>query len=149
MNSRDIELLKLAKDTAEAMSKDESRKSGCVFANGFYFVVSGYNDFPRGVARTAERLKRPAKYDFTEHAERNAIYFAAMTGHPLNGCTAYLTWFPCAPCARALVQVGIVRLVCYEPDWSEEQYGFHAAKEILTEGGIQIDYAGRFVDKRG
>lgn len=124
------------------VSMDPSRKTGCFIINR-NVAVAGCNSFPQGVEVTEERMQRPAKYTFTEHAERNAIYFAAKYGDKLQGGTAYLTWYPCADCARALVQVGIIRLVCYEPNWNETQYGFEAARVILEEGGICVDFAGK------
>jgi dCMP deaminase len=90
-------------------SKDTSTKVGCVVVGPDNDVRAiGYNGFPRLVDDTVQaRLERPAKYLWTEHAERNAVYNAALTGTALKGCTAYMVWFPCAECARALIQSGI------------------------------------------
>jgi dCMP deaminase len=134
------EAAKVAKD-----SPDPSRKTGCVIVNQFHdgfeaIVVVGRNEFPRGVT---PRLERPAKYTFMEHAERNAIYDAARHGIVLYGATIYLTWFPCAECARAIVCSGIKKLVGYEPDWNEERYGFNEARTILEEGGVKIEFEER------
>ena len=94
-------------------SKDTSTKVGCVIVGLDNDVRAiGYNGLPRGVNDDVpERLARPAKYLWTEHAERNAIYNAARTGAQLKGCTAYMVWFPCAECARALIQSGIQYIV--------------------------------------
>jgi dCMP deaminase len=134
--------VKLAEDYAQC-SQDESRKSGCIIAIGDHLITSGANNFPPGVARTDERLQRPAKYTFTEHAERTAIYLAAKVGVALAGSTAYLNWYPCADCARALAMSGIIRLVCVEPDWTEVRYGFHDARAILEESGVKVTYVGK------
>jgi dCMP deaminase len=78
-------------------------------------LATGYNGFPRGVDTDEEdRWERPAKYDWVEHAERNAIYNAARKGIKLLGSTMYLPFkaYPCAPCMRAIIQAGIKRLVC-------------------------------------
>jgi dCMP deaminase len=128
------------------LSPDPSRKTGCaIVMNQFHdgterAVVTGVNEFPRGVT---PRLERPAKYVFMEHAERNAIYNAARRGIVLYGATIYLTWFPCADCARAIVCAGIKKLVGYEPDWTEERYGFKDARTILEEGGVEIVFEER------
>jgi len=37
-------------------------------------------------------------------------------GVSIAGATMYLPWFPCAECARAIVQSGIGALVAYRPD---------------------------------
>jgi len=57
------------------------------------------------------RYERPAKYFFTEHAERNAIYNAARCGIPLKDCRIYIPWFPCHDCARGIIQSGINHVI--------------------------------------
>jgi dCMP deaminase len=83
-------------------SKDQSAKTGCVIVGPDRLIRSvGYNGFVRGVDDEVDsRHERPAKYSWTEHAERNAIYNAARIGISLAGATCYVNWFPCADCAR-------------------------------------------------
>lgn len=122
-------------------SLDESRKTACVLVGpDGRRITEGINKFPNGVMRTPERCARPDKYDFTEHAERTALYHAAAVGLECGGAVAYVTWFPCADCARALAMVGVTRLVCFEPDWTEERYGFRRAAVILKESGVNITF---------
>src|ERR1700719_2153770 len=113
----DERFFNLARHVGE-WSKDRSRKVGCVIVGPYHEIRGiGYNGFPRGIDDAAfERHERPTKYLWTEHAERNAIFQAARIGTPLDGCTMYLPWFPCMACARAIVQVGIARLVALQPD---------------------------------
>src|SRR5690349_7537513 len=89
-------------------SKDRSRQVGCVVVGPDNEIRStGYNGFPREVDDSVEaRHVKPAKYRWTEHAERNAIYNACLIGTPLKGCKMYLSWFPCMDCARAIAQSG-------------------------------------------
>jgi dCMP deaminase len=98
-------------------SKDTSTKIGCVIVRDHRILSTGYNGFPRGCNDAIlERYDRPLKYSWTEHSERNCVYNAAREGIPLMGATAYCVGlFPCTDCARALVQVGIVRLVGAQP----------------------------------
>lgn len=106
-------------------------------------VSLGWNGFPRGLNdEVPERHDRPLKYKWTEHAERNAIYNAAAKGHPLLRCTIYLNWYPCADCARAIIQAGITEIVCYEPDWQDERWGadFRVVKEMLDEVGMKVRF---------
>ncbi len=58
-----------------------------------------------------ERLERPNKYLWIEHAERNAICNAARAGTSTAGCTLYVELMPCMDCARAVVQAGIIEVV--------------------------------------
>ena len=65
-------------------SKDRSTKVGCVVVGSANQVLSlGYNGFPRNVD---DDVWRPGtsgriKYQWTEHAERNAIYNACRQRH--------------------------------------------------------------------
>src|SRR5690242_7044614 len=117
MTKWDQRFMELAKLIA-TWSKDRSTKVGCVVVGTDNEVRSiGFNGFPRGVDDDVEeRHERPAKYAWTEHAERNAIYSAVRVGISLKGCTMYLPWFPCMDCARALIQSGIAELVAFEPN---------------------------------
>lgn len=70
----------------------------------------GIEDDPEKVP---ERYERPLKYDFTNHAERNCVDFAARHGVSLDGSTAYLNWspVPCPNCVLGFIQAGIKRIV--------------------------------------
>ena len=89
-----------------ARSKDPNTQIGCVIAGPAHEIRStGYNSLPRGIRDDVpERLERPTKYLWMEHAERNAIYNAARCGTPLEGCTLYVEIMPCMDCGRAIVQ---------------------------------------------
>jgi dCMP deaminase len=127
-------------------SKDKSRKAAAVIVDERNVLVSmGWNGFPRGLDdEVLCRHERPAKYLWTEHAERNAIYNAAANGFRLMGCRMYLPWFPCADCARAIVQAGIKEVICAEPDWEDPTYkgDFAVTREMFHESGVRITFAG-------
>ena len=138
-NSWDVKFIGLARHVA-SWSKDQSTKVGCVIVGPTKDVRTlGYNGFPRNVNDDIkERHERPAKYFWTEHAERNAIYNAASTGVPLSECTAYTTLFPCADCARAMIQSGIKTVVTYTPDWNDSKWQFGEVRDMLEEAGMKI-----------
>jgi len=107
-------------------------------------LATGWNGFPRGIDDDRdERHERPAKYKWTEHAERNAIYNAAANGTALRGATMVMPWYPCADCARAIIQSGIIGLVCVEPDWSDAIWAddFSIVREMLDEAGVAVVFA--------
>jgi dCMP deaminase len=123
-------------------SKDKSTKVGCVIVDAQRGVRAiGYNGFPRGINDETSDHLRPAKYLWTEHAERNAIFQAARIGIPLDGCTMYLPWYPCMDCARGIVQAGIVRLVARQPDMLDPTWGqhFQSAQALLSEAKTLVD----------
>ncbi len=135
---------KIAETVAEK-SKDRSTKVGVIVVGPDHEIRStGYNGFPRGVEDNVdERHQRPAKYMWTEHAERNAIYHAARTGTSLKGCTMYFNTspYPCADCARAVIQAGIKEVVGRDmafpggPRWDES---LRVGEEMLNEAGVMI-----------
>lgn len=142
MDRWDQRFLALAEHIA-TWSKDRSRKFGAVIVDRQRRVVSlGYNGLVRGVDDEVEgRHLHPDKFHWAEHAERNAIYNAR---EPLDNCTIYVPWFPCAECARAIIQSGITRVVCTpnarkNDAESDRRYGFAIAREMLLETGVKVD----------
>lgn len=125
-------------------SKDRKTGVGCVIVNDEKTdMVKGYNGFPRGANDDVEeRHDKPAKYDWTEHSERNAIYKAAREGISTKGCSMYVTYFPCVECSRAIIQAGIKRLIAPKPDLEHEKWGesWITSIEMLNECGVEITY---------
>ena len=128
-------------------SKDQSTQIGAVIVGEDKEVLStGYNSFPRGLDDSLqERQERPEKYFWMEHAERNAIYNAALEGVSLKNSTIYLTsGLPCMDCARGIVNSGIKIVYCKEvcttknkEKWEESQ---NKAKQLLSECGVNVIY---------
>ena len=58
-----------------ARSKDPNTQIGCVVVGPNHDIRStGYNSFPRGIRDDVpQRLVRPTKYLWIEHAERNTV----------------------------------------------------------------------------
>jgi dCMP deaminase len=125
-------------------SKDSSTKVGCVIVSDDNVILStGFNGFPRGIEEKNEaRWKRPEKYHWVEHAERNAIYNAARHGIKLAGARAYLNWEPkpCADCTRALIQAGIKEIIGPNRPFGGKGAGTHYsidhADVMLKEAGV-------------
>jgi dCMP deaminase len=123
-------------------SKDRGRKVGAVIVGPDNEVRStGFNGIPRGVDDDVEERHDAAsgeKYLWVSHAERNAIYNAALLGVSTKGCTIYVPWYPCIDCAKAIVQSGIGRIVCFEPDLADSNWGkdFEKSLIILGEGNV-------------
>lgn len=141
MDNWDKKFIGLSRHISE-WSKDTNRKVGAVIVDVDNVVLSmGYNGIPRGCDDKVEaRYERPAKYLYTEHAERNAIYHAARHGVSLKDCRMYVTLFPCADCARAMIQSGIKQLIAPQPDLEHEIWGEHfkVAIQMMEEAKVEI-----------
>ena len=128
-----------------ARSKDPNTQIGCVIAGPAHEIRStGYNSLPRGIRDDVpERLERPTKYLWMEHAERNAIYNAARCGTPLEGCTLYVEIMPCMDCAGRIVQAGIrevivsgARMSQYSSEYYDEH--FRNVEVLFQEAGVNV-----------
>ena len=136
------QMINLAKQKA-LNSPDPTTKVGCVIYTKNRETIHGCNDFPSGIKNLPERLERPAKYNWIEHAERNAIYNAVKNGISLDKSTMFLNWYPCIDCARAIIQSGISVLVCEnEPNYNHERWGeqFKIVTQLLEEASITVIY---------
>ena len=143
-HNRFMELAELVK----TWSKDPSTKVGAVVVGPDREIRStGYNGLVSGVDdNKSERMERPTKYDFFEHAERNAVYNACLIGATLKGCVIYVTSMPCPDCARAIIQSGIKMVVTrrLEPDpaaptgtWRDKLV---YSEEMFREAGVKCLY---------
>jgi dCMP deaminase len=125
-------------------SEDRDFRVGAVVVGPAQEVrTTGYNGLPRGVkSDDGSRFDRPSgeKFFWFEHAERNAIYNAARMGVSLDGCTIYVNRFPCADCARAIIQSGL-EYVCAPARPSFDgalDHSFDVSERLLSEAGIEV-----------
>jgi len=101
-------------------SKDERTHIGAVIIGPDKEIKrTGYNSFVRGLCDHVEsRQEKPEKYFWFEHAERNAIYNAALIGTSLKGCKMYTNGIPCMDCAKGIIQTGIIEVIV-DKKWNE------------------------------
>lgn len=131
-------------------SKDPSTQVGACIVDDNHKVVSiGYNGMPRGIDdenipwEHGEGLD--SKYLYVCHAEFNAI-LNTRDGSALSGCTLYVTLFPCNECAKAIIQVGIKKIV-YLGDKYHDHVEEQASRRILDMAHIEyVPYVGRSVN---
>jgi dCMP deaminase len=141
----DVKFLELCEHIA-CWSKESGKKVGAVIVGPWNEIRStGFNGFPRGIDDAdLSRHDRDtgAKYLWSSHAERNAIFNAARVGIPLFGCGMYSNYFPCIECAKAIIQTGISRLVTRPPDLSDPKWGseFEFSKMLFNESGVVFSF---------
>lgn len=131
--------------TMALASKDSRSKIGAVIVGPDNEIRStGYNGFPRGCCDTFEYRQEPNEKDYWfSHAEVNAIFNAARVGIPTKSCTLYTMAYPCADCARAIIQSGINKVVIdinfaakMNPEtWRES---FRRAAEMFDEAKVEV-----------
>jgi dCMP deaminase len=131
-------------------SKDKTQVGACIVSEDKRIIGVGWNGMPKTIQGVqnddvfpwGKESDNPLenKYMYIIHAEPNAIYHASES---VKNCTMYLNWFPCAECAKAIVQSGIKRLIYLKHAPTDRyQVSMEGAKKILTLGGVDVvEYA--------
>lgn len=108
---------------------------GCVIvtagARKNRIVAAGYNGYLPGAAHLSR--VRDGHEQGTVHAEQNAVSDAARRGSSVEGCSAYLTHYPCINCAKILAAAGISE-VKYRTDYRNDPL----VADLLAEAGVKI-----------
>ena len=120
------------------------RQVGAVFVKDKNILATGYNGAPSRVAHCSdvgclrEQLGIPSgeRHEICRglHAEQNGIIQAARHGINLSGSTVYITDSPCIICAKMLINVGVVRIVC------GQGYPDQLSNEMLEGAGLEMEY---------
>lgn len=110
---------------------------GCVLVNAEHRIVStGYNGSVAGNPHCDEigHTMRDGHCIATIHAEMNALLYCAKSGISVNGCTCYVTHFPCLNCTKSLIQAGIQKIY-YREGYRMDDY----AIELLERNHIPYE----------
>lgn len=108
------------------------RQVGAVIADTRGVILStGYNGALSGMQH-CDHHDDYQPCDISEHAERNAIYWAARRGIAIEDTILFTTDSPCPGCARGIVQCGIVKVVYDRP------YRENIGTLLLQAAGIEV-----------
>ena len=120
-------------------SKDPSTQVGaCIIDEDKKIIGIGYNGFPQGSSDDEMPWDREGdfletKYPYVVHAELNAILNSIKS---LKNCIIYVTHFPCNECAKAIVQVGIKKVV-YFSDKHKSLDSTKASRKIFENAKVE------------
>lgn len=138
-----IDLMRRAYQIAWDHSDDMNTKCGALLFRNGDILACGANKFVPGCNHRDLNANRVAKLLYIEHAEREAIFQAAQVGVRLEGATMVVPWASCAACARAIVLVGIKKVVAHKqvfdrtpPRWREE---IAAGLDIFDKGKVEFE----------
>ena len=138
---KELKFMRFA-EAAASLSKDRSTQVGAVALDeNLNIIATGYNGMPRGVNDDVEaRHQRPEKYLWTSHAEENLVAQSAFKGSSLKGSTVLVSaLFPCATCARMLIQSGVKRVIAPRAKsnerWAEQN---EVAAQMFNEAGVEV-----------
>lgn len=121
---------------AATKSKDSTKVGAVLVGPEREVRLTAYNGPPRRVKDIPERRERPTKYLFASHAEQNLVAFAARSGIRTEGCTVYVTHYPCSACARSLIQAGVQKVVIGGGTTNMPKEEFEASRQMFSEAGV-------------
>lgn len=121
------------------------RQVGALLVLNKRILSTGYNGAPSGLkhcyevgcVREQQSVPSGERHELCRglHAEQNAIIQAALHGAAISGAVLYCTHYPCALCAKMLVNANISAVVL------ADNYPDSLAKEIFKEAGIKITFS--------
>ena len=127
-------------------SKDPVTKVGaCIVNEKNHVLALGYNGMPVGCddekmpwGKVADSIL-DTKYPYVCHAELNAILNSG--GRVLENSRLYVTMFPCCECAKAIIQVGIKKVIYYQSykKVQGEKSTTIAAKKMFEMAGVGFE----------
>ena len=112
----------------------ERLKVGCVLVKDNHIISSGYNGFLPGAPHKSIVIDNHEQA--TVHAEQNCIADCAKRGANTEGCSVYITHYPCINCYKILVAAGI-KNIYYITDYKNNPLVEQINKE-LTVNILQI-----------
>jgi dCMP deaminase len=124
--------------------EDHQAAVGAVIVKDQRVISASANRLPPSLRGKIEglRVTSNARYFLIEHAERCAIFDAAIAGEDIAGSTMFCTRFPCIDCARTIAYFRVARLVLgsgfrHERRWINSQREAH---RLLRASNIKIRF---------
>lgn len=134
--------MSVAERTAQ-LSKDPNRQVGSVLVTPSRRQMSiGYNGLPSDIPDIPSLLAdKAAKQPHMVHAEKNCLEQAPFEA---EGCTMYVTRFPCEACAQLIIDAKLSRVVAPRPDYAHLRWGvsWYEAATLLEVGNVQLNMLG-------
>lgn len=124
-------------------SCDPNTQVGCVIVKDHQIISRGYNtlagclepeNYPldnRG--NGVEYFDLDTKYPYILHSEAKAIINAKTD---LEGCSIYVSLFPCNECAKLIIESGI-KYIYYLEDIYADSANVKASKRMLNEARVE------------
>lgn len=117
------------------------RAVGAVLVKDKRILATGYNGAPTGMAHCLDigclreqlNVASGQRHELCRglHAEQNAIIQAAYHGVCIRDAVLFCTTFPCAICAKMLINAG-VRAIYYAQFYADEM-----SQDLLSSAGIE------------
>jgi dCMP deaminase len=126
--------------TSQRSPDPNTQVGACIVDNDNRLLATGYNGLPRGVSYTQIPWEREGEYHQTKyayivHAEKNAIHNAQSS---LVNSTLFVTLYPCAECAKDIIQAGIRKIYYLDNKYKGTPHQL-AAEKLFDLANIKIE----------
>ena len=127
------------------LSKKPNTKVGAILAdkdNNIIFEAS--NDYIQPLYTDPSLESEAERSFYSEHAERRLIFSAARSGFcSFHDVTLVVTHFPCCDCARAIILIGINKIIVSSSDADNTfvkkwDHNTSVSKKMLECGKVSI-----------
>lgn len=134
--------LREAYQHAALMSEDTSTHNAAILLDPKTGdeVARGVNHYPGNFRNYPSCHKRPAKYEYVEHAERDVIYTCCRQGIQTRGLIMVCPWACCSDCARAIafanIRIVIAHLQAFDRSPDRWKDSIRIGMDILREENV-------------
>ena len=126
-----VEYFKDLVNLTASRSSCERLQVGCIFVKENRIIAQGYNGYIAGCSH--KMIMKNNHNIATIHAEQNTITDCAKRGVSSDGCSAYITHYPCYNCMKLMVSSGI-NSIKYINDYKNDKL----VEELANEKNIKI-----------
>ncbi len=139
----EFELLSRAKNRA-LLSRKKNTKVGALLVDEVHnVIVEARNDCIHPLYENINLAVEADRHLYSEHAERRLIFSAITLGiFDFQNKTLVVTHFPCCDCSRAIILIGIKKIITFQK--MDEDYlqkwgkNINISKEMLEHNNIEI-----------
>lgn len=117
--------MNMAKEMANLSPDEETKVGAIMLSSENRIIASSFNGFLRGADDSDLPKKRPLKYEFMQHAERNMLYNCSYEGIRTKNTTVICTLSPCLECLRAMYQSGVKTVIFEKTYHACSSLGFY------------------------
>lgn len=109
-------------------------------------ILEACNDYIGPVYDSEDSVPDEDRKLYSEHAERRLIYSSIRHGiHDFHDKTLAVTHFPCCDCARAIILIGIKKLVISAKHAEESFYtkwkdNIDVSRRMLLQNNVEISF---------
>ena len=141
------DLICLARRRASFSAKENTKVGALLVDEENKVIFEATNDYIFPLYNNCSGEPEENRQFYSEHAERRLIFSAVRSGFcDFQKKTLVITHFPCCDCARAIILVGIKKIIVSSQDIDDgflEKWkrNLDVSKRMLEKNGIEILFA--------